>query len=400
MTATASGRRLRREPPGRTAPSLNIPFMTTLRRLFLLLVTLLFVEPALAQRSGVLLGIAGPSTQEEADTQDFATIHEPKYQTLWIATDAKGELKVLASVPELIVPRNDGFWHVGVKQVCEFDEDSKNESLRHVVWTAPVAKAGVVEQAQPCVTHKPEDYAAPYARTEQDKDKISQCGFELVNIEYVSPELISMSTYTGQSEDCEARGGRYSVHHKVRNFDADDALSFGQLLGPKAHNAYVRALPKHGQGDDGQDCGEPERTRDTGWRIAHNLGWSPYVHQDLGYFGCMVDAPVSTPLPIRLTGDIPTPIPWRPLRSKIEGIADAYVSPSSDLLIAVLHSETSFYDLRGGVPGKLLLKLPASGIVMVQWAMGTHVPAWTAQIVDFAGQHLPEPVVRVKSSSN
>jgi len=372
--------------------------MYTLRKLFLLLAILPFAGSALAQRSGVLLGIAGAATTEE-EMQDFATIHEPKYETLWIAAGATGELKVLASLPELIVPRGDGFWHVGVKQVCEFE--GGNENLHHLVWAAPVTRAGAVEQSQPCTAHKPEDYAPPYARSEQDKDKISQCGFELVNLLYLSPEVISMSTYTGQSENCEARGGRYNVDFKVRNFDSDEALSFGELLGPQAHDAYLRALPKMGQGDDGEDCVEPDKMHDTGWRIAHKAGrWRPYVHQDLGYFGCAVDAPVNIPLGASLTGDGTAAVDLKLLQSKIDGIADAYVSPNADLLIAASPSGTRFYELYGGVPGQLLLKLPASGIVMAQWATGAHVQDWTAQIGKLAKLHLTEPVVRVKAASN
>jgi hypothetical protein len=333
--------------------------------------------------------------------QNFAAIHAPKYQTLWIAPDASGDLKVLTSLPELIVPRRDGFWHVGVKQVCEFSEG--NESLRHLVWAAPVTKAGLVEQSQqPCTVHKPEDYAPPYGRSEQDKDKISQCGFDLVNLLYLSPEVVSMSTLVGDSVDCEAgRGGRYAVQFKVRNFDSDAALSFGQVLGPKAHEAYVRALPEQGRGDGGENCGEPDKTDGTGWRIAHESGrWHPFAHQSLGYFGCSADVQVSIPLPISLTGDASKGVNLKPLQSKVDDLADAYLSPNADLLIAVSHSETRFYEVRGGVPGKLLLKLPASGIVMVQWATGAHVQDWTTRIEGLAKEPLPEPVVRVKPASN
>jgi hypothetical protein len=59
-----------------------------------------------------------------------------------------------------------------------------------------------------------------------------------------------------------------------------------------------------------------------------------------------------------------------------------------------------FYELRGGVPGNLVLRLPTKPIVMVQWATGTHIQDWTAQIGKITQQHLPEPVVRVKLGSN
>jgi hypothetical protein len=374
-----------------------LPYHFTVRVLRLQFILAIFLcgAPVWAQQSGVLLGIAGPSTAEGSDTQDFATVHEPQYQTLWIARDAAGTLKVLSTLPELIVPRRDGFWHVGVKQVCEFE--NKNESLRQVVWAAPVAKPGEVEQTTPCTTHKPEDYAPPYGRAEEDMDKISQCGVQLVNILYLSPELISTSSYSGQSEDCEPRGGHYSLEYSVRAFASSEPVGFGQLLGATAKLAYARALPKQGKDDAGNDCGQPSAADDTRWRIAHAHGrWHPYAHLDMGYFGCAADAPIRMLLPASLTGDAPSPISWELLHTKLPGAADFYLSPGGDLLIAAAHDDTRFYELRAGVPGKLLLKLPPGGIVMAQWATGTHLREWTEQFAKLAQQPLPAPVIRVK----
>ena len=376
--------------------------MSIARKLLPLCLALLSGNSALAQRSGILLGMTATSTNPEGDTQTFDTIHAPTFQTMWIASDSKGELKVLASLPELVVPRKDGFWHAGVLQLCEFDGDllgatGGNERILQTVWTAPVGKAATIELRHPCVAHQPEDYAPPYGRSEQDQHKISQCGFALVNLLYVSPELISMSTYNGQSEDCEARGGHYEVTFKVQTFDSDDALSFGQLFGHPAHDAYLRALLSHGTSDFGGECGESDASFDTGWRIAHESGkWRPYVHQNLGYFGCVADAPIKFPIPVSFTGD-PSAVDWQSLHTKIPDLTDAYLSPARDLLIAVSAANMRIFELRAGVPGKLLLTLPASRIVMAQWATGTHVQDWTTKIFEFAHQPVAEPAVQVTS---
>jgi hypothetical protein len=372
--------------------------MLSVRRLMMLAATLLAAFTSFAQHSGVLLGVAGPSTNPDSDTQSFETIRAPQYQTLWIAADVSEEIKVLATLPEIIVPRKDGFWHVGVKQVCEFDgSDFPNERLEHKIWTAPATKAATVEQTNPCTPHKPEDYAPPYNRTEADKNKISQCGFALVNLLFVSPELISMSTYTGQSDDCEVRGGRYNIDFGVRNFDSDQPLGFGELLGASAHAAYEHALPKTAVGDSGEDCGEADPNNDVGWRIEHKSGrWQPYIHQDLGYFGCGADAQISFPLRAALTGNVSPAPDLKQLRTKIPDIADAYVSPAGDLLVAASSTETKIFELHAGVPGKLLLKLPAQGIVLAQWATGKHVQDWTTQLEALEKQKLPEPTIRLK----
>lgn len=365
-------------------------------------------EKGLAQTSGVLLGIARESSNPETDTQSFDTIHPPKYQTLWIAPNDKGELKILASLPELIVPRNDGFWHVGVKQICEFDDGKLtsspgNESLRQVVWAAPVTRGGVVEQDHPCEPHQAEDYAPPHMRSEEDQNKISQCGFELTNLTYVSPQLISISRYSGQSEDCEERGGHYELDYRVRNLDSDEALSFGTLLGGEARSAYLRALPKYAVSNDGRNCDEPDRTSDTGWRVAHVRGtWRPYLHQSRGLFGCAVDAPVSFALPASKTGDAVTNFDWKIQsklwQSKVGDMADVYISPSKDLVIVSSASEIRIFELRAGMPGQLLLSLPAGQIVMAQWATGRHVQDWTSKMEQLSHQSLPEAVVRMKTS--
>ena len=370
-----------------------------MKALLLILLALQFVRAASAQHSGVLLGVADANATEE-DYNDFSTIHPPKYRTLWIAPDANGELRVLAALPGLIVPRKDGFWQIGVSQQCAFDDSVKefpNESLRQEVWAAPIAKAATIQQSHPCARHKPEDYAPPYGRSEEDKGKISQCGFALASVHYLSPEVIAISIEEGSSEACEAgRGGRVTKTYSVRNFDYQ-ALGFGQLLGPAAHDAYFNALPKHGTSSFGTDCGDTPKEDDTGWRVEHKAGiWRPYANQSMGYFECAADGPIHFPLPASVTGNLSTPLDWKLLRSRILGISDAHASPNGDMLIAITKSEMRFFEARRGVPGKLLLKLPAGEIVMAQWATGTHVQDWTAELSKQAKQPLPEPTVRIR----
>lgn len=375
-----------------------------MRPIALFLLAILTFAPCALAQSGVLLGMeASSTTQGGGDTEDFASIHAAGYQTVWIAPDIDGQLKVLASIPELIVPRRDGFWHVGVVQVCEFTNgEFPNERIGQVVWSAPVTVGAMVEQSPACTPHKPEDYAPPYMRSDADMHKISQCGFDLVNVQYVSPEIISASDYSSQSEACEPRGGRYSLTSNVRSFESDQSLSFGQLLGPAAGNAYFKAVPKRAKDDTDQDsdCGEPDTKHDVAWEVTHQRGrWHASVNQSLGNFGCSARGPINFPLPASLTGDRVPTFDWKALQSKIEGLKDVFISPTATLLIAVTDSELKFYEFSSGSPGKLLLRLPAKPIVMAQWATGSHVRDWTSQISKLAAQPLPEPVVKVNTSA-
>ena len=355
-------------------------------------------------QSGVLIGFLDSPAQSES-AQTFEELKEPTYQTLWVAPDKAGKLAIVAAIPELIVPRKDGFWHVGVKQVCEFsknpmDRDGGNESVTQTVWKARIADAGTVSAKETCKPHDPGDYAPPFGRSEADQNKISQCGFELTEIEYASPAILSIRNYSGQSEDCEPRGGRYAVDFSVVGYDSEEQLTVENLLGPEAHQAYIKALPEQGQGDAGDDCGEPSQS-DSGWRVGWLGGrWGFYAHQNLGYFGCMVDAPVKFRLPASITGDVAAQPDWKQLKARIPDMEYAFLSPAKDLLVVVTKAEVSFCEAAEGAPGKVLLSLPLKPIVMLQWSTGTHVEAWSKQLAALAAHPLPQPQVRLVAAKN
>jgi len=378
--------------------------MSFWRMAILILVALSTIPPAWGRQSGVLVGfLAEPGGTVSA--QSFDDVKEPKYQTVWIAPDATGKLAVLATMPDLIVPRKDGFWHVGLKQVCEFthnvsDVDGGSESILQALWRAPIAKPGIVSVRRPCAAHEPGDYAPPYPRSEQDKNKISQCGLGLMDIEYVSPVVLSIRKDSGQSGECEERGGRFTATLSVIGYDSDEKLTVSHLLGPEAQQAYVKALPKHAQNDEGRDCGDPT-TADDEWRIGRNAGrWSAFAHQDLGFFNCSVDALMRFRLPSSVTGDNSPQADWKVLQAKVKDLQDTYVSPAKDLLIVMTGTELRFHEYAEGEPGKLLLTLPAQPIVMVQWSTGTHVQGWTNQLQEISKHPLPEPEVRVVPAAN
>jgi hypothetical protein len=372
-----------------------------LRGVPLLLASAVFVTGARGQQAGVLIGVVEARAEE---AQDFDSIHVPKYQTLWIAPDANGQFGVVATITELIVPRRDGFWHVGVKQVCEFDagteEDGGNESIAQAIWAAPVGKAGDVEQQHPCTVHQPEDYAPPFGRGPGDNKKISQCGFTLADIEFLSAELISWREYASQSEDCEARGGRYNARYYVRRADSNEAVSFEKLFGAQAGGAYAKAAAVKPHDDNGEECGEEVSGRDDQWRIGRNAGrWAAFVNQNAGYFGCSVDSLIRFRLPSALTGETAVLSDWKAFYAIEKELEDGFVSPTGDLAMVTTKTEIKLYEVREKAPGKLLLTLPGRPIVMVQWATGTHVQDWTAQLKRIAGGPLPGPVLRVKPAT-
>jgi hypothetical protein len=354
-----------------------------------------------AQQSGVLIGVQEAPAQSQ-DAQTFDELSPPKYKTIWVAPDASGQLAVLATIPDLIVPRKDGFWHVGVGQACGYfpdpgGADEGNESMVQAVWRAPVAQAGIVPVSHLCAPRPAGDYAPSVQVNAQNK--ITQCGFQLTEIWYLSPAVISVKRYSGQSEDCEPRGGHYSDDSFVVEYNSDENLSVGEFLGPDAEAAYRKALPASGKSEDGDDCDFPSNI-DSGWLIQRRLGrWSIAVHQDLGPFGCAIDAPVRFRLPLSVTSDN-SPVPdWKTLQASVKDLQDAYVSPAGNRIVIMTSTELQFCEFADGKPGKVLLHIPVQPIVMLQWSTGTHVQDWTNQLTELAKHPLPPPKVQVEPRS-
>src|SRR5687768_18566506 len=67
-------------------------------------------------QSGVLVGVATPAG----------------YETLWIVRDAARP--VHATIPDLLVPRADGWWRVGTAPICPTG-GPEGQSM-HVLWRA------------------------------------------------------------------------------------------------------------------------------------------------------------------------------------------------------------------------------------------------------------------------
>jgi hypothetical protein len=85
-----------------------------MKKLGVVIFLVIFGSVAFSQTSGLLLGLAGSGCAEN-DCSNYM-------RTLWIAPQGAA-VKLVATVPDIIVPRQDGFWRVGVRVVCDAPED-------------------------------------------------------------------------------------------------------------------------------------------------------------------------------------------------------------------------------------------------------------------------------------
>jgi hypothetical protein len=88
-----------------------------------------------SQPNGILLG-----THWSSGDSNFGEL-EPGERTLWIAQT--GDAIQVREIPNLLVPRHDGFWHMGTKEV------RKGENLERYIWTVPLGRKPTPHETNP-----------------------------------------------------------------------------------------------------------------------------------------------------------------------------------------------------------------------------------------------------------
>jgi hypothetical protein len=111
----------------------------------LIAVALLTIEiPALGQPSGVLLGLRVTQCSGDADCNEIL-------QTLWIAREGN-QIKLVSKLPDLIVPRTDGFWRVGLRTYCG-TPDEESITVKDVPFAVPVRERPTLFEKGPTLIH-------------------------------------------------------------------------------------------------------------------------------------------------------------------------------------------------------------------------------------------------------
>ena len=352
---------------------------------------LLFITlcaPGALAQSGVLIGTSSPAG----------------YETLWIVRDASRPLH--ATIPDLLVPRADGWWRLGTTPICSTG-GPESESM-DVLWRVRRDSTPVISEIchevprgeLPLPIYGEDSAAADSARRE-----LVRCSWSKIQIKFVSPEYLAVGEQSGQTEECEPRGGRWYQSYYVSRFNGDSSLALAELssvrvdsIGRLALTSDARVLAKDEvcanvvAGFDATELLEIGAT----WYPSRAAGrWMPVLVEQLGTGDCQLEPEVDVALDKALTGhDVLRPS-WTVLAKQVKGLEDAFSSPSGDLVI-VRVADSLFVHLDGGAKlGRRVAALPFSGrqIVMLQWATGRNVARWDREIEAMVKRSLPAPKV-------
>lgn len=376
-------------------------------------------------QSGLLLGLSRVCFQGPCKSPE---------RTLWIAPQG-GAVKIL-EISDLVVPRSDGFWRVGVRTYCdptgEDDVSGKNHAaVVDALFMLPVSQRPIVDGLGVC-----------------PKDTDDACSRKSYSIEFVNPDYIALAENEGY--ECGAHPGGYGSWSVSRLGDPDvTPLSYSSIEGKGAEEEYSRgaahALLSEGPESPGppspsdleaekelearhptwSKMTEEEKVaalveEDNGCVPAHDdTQW--YIKRMPGRWGadgafytarlCGVSVDFELPFHAVFAGPIKAPIPLESIQKQVPDAYDAFWSPQGDLLIVLVADvkgtpvdpDPFKYSLlvfqpHGAELEKPLLTLqllPTEQPVMAEWATGKNVARWTAELTKIKTRGFQEPLLSI-----
>jgi hypothetical protein len=339
-------------------------------------------------QSGVLIGVAKPGG----------------YETLWIVRDASRPLH--ATIPDLLVPRADGWWRVGTAPICP--TGGPEDETMNVLWRVRADSAPVI--AEICHELPRGELPLPiYADDSVARDSLSKelvrCSWSEIDIKFVSPEYLAIGERSGQTEECEPRGGRWYQSYYVSRFNGDSSLALPHFAPGKIDSVARLALARSAK-DLAKDelCTNivegfnADELLEIGaqWYPSRVEGrWRPVLIEELGTGDCQLLPVVDVPLTAALTGHDSLKPSWASLARQRKGLADAFASPRGDLVI-VRSGDSLLVHLGAGEGlGKRIGAIPFAQreIVMLQWATGRNVARWKEEIAALMRRGLAGPKV-------
>ena len=336
--------------------------------------------PHAPAQSAVLIGL-------HIDDQDQANGQPaPSYRTFLI-TFRDGKAQLAADLPDLIVPRKDGFWRVGTLH--------KGPPAQEFVYAVPVRS----------VPHAVGEYHPPnpdWNCSETDQ----------ATIEFVTPDLLSVSYFTEPacSLQVEHEHGTYNID------ELEKGLDITAVLGASAWDAEKKADAKAKSDhafSDLSNCEGVSTADSSNWGIERSnrlprskaKAWvlvsdynSPHVCGDGGTYEIMFPIPESLTGPAYHADTLLSLLQSKVAKDNNTVPSEAFLTPAGDFLVDLSYGVRIFAIKQQGIEPRPALSASTNlevNVVMVQWALGKHVSQWESELQLLEKSHFPEPTVAI-----
>lgn len=342
-------------------------------------------------QSAVLIGLHFNAWDDEKG------VNPPGYRTFLI-TFRDGKARLSAEIPDLIVPRKDGFWRVGAVH----NGPARDGGFQEFVYVSPARS----------IPRALGEYHPPAAGGNCDRT-------DQAAIEFVSPDLLSVSYLhaPGCSLESETQHSTYNLDEPARPLDIRAVLGPAGWMALKKADAAAKAavnLPRK--------CMGMSSATATNWGFERSSRLPNSSKKDWILVGDFSAPHVCNGGD---TFEIKSPIPESVIRAHYQSSTllslassaaareigidpnEAALTPAGDFLVAFTSSSYGEPIRVFQVNGQTLKAAPALSVstginlswgfnvVMLQWALGTHVEKWEAELKAIAASPLPEPTVAV-----
>jgi hypothetical protein len=308
-----------------------------------------------SKSNGVLLGTHWPVDSGEEQSGD---------RTWWIAE--LGDDIQVREIPNLVIPRKDGFWVAGTKQVkeqCYFES---------YIWTVPLGTP-------------PKNYAPDTSGSGCHDEQITR------DILFVGNNQLAVQQFQSGIGAVYGESTQYYVstlEHPNWNSSENKTVQISDVLGFEGTRAFNKALEAMGEAkDESIECGKMN-ARPTDWAIRREKGrWllkgsgSRGGHVCDGYFGTDFDIKMKPPK--NLVGYDELPVGWGKIEKGFPDARDAFESPNQDFVIVIVGQQLIICRLTNGEIGTVVVRHPLHEneyVVMAQWALGDNVARWDEEV--------------------
>src|SRR6267378_7742161 len=328
--------------------------------------------------------------QEKTVIRSGALVGMNSGQTFWIAP-VDGKIQILVA-QDYVIPRKDGFWRVRLDVNWNDPALSEVASGRGRLWAVPLKKgmdAVAWSAGQPVINASEEGNQQEEGTVEAMQREADERGHNIQPL-FLSPDCLSFcDEYTEVSSGGSTRGRETYSLLKITDPPAASGRTTEQLLVEEMHvpisddtrnkdlRACVRADAQLSDTDK-EWALEQETTlgilrRQQRWTYGWAIGG-----------GAGLPCPVSISPPKSMVGENDLFPEWKKIKSAYPGAEDAFSSPSHDLLLVVAFGKLIAVPVLNGEIGKPLAQINlTNGPVMVQWAIGKYVDAWTKELTPY-----------------
>lgn len=350
--------------------------------LFLLIAIsfLLLCHPAYAKKSGLLLGLRSDTPNPKVEGyRNYTPPQIHKYRTIWIYPKGNTLRSYIGN--RILVPRNTGFWEVGVRRMQRKTTLKVGKKTVRKTWIEDIP------------------YTVPLGRRPNPKfmDYTEHTnGFVDLYLLFVGNDYLCVDGCTAGYSEGAAHpfAGSFLRMHPLDNLRK--SMEISQIYGKNANKILIKCaddyFKKHPK--------DKERLFEKGILDAWGLirrnghwvtrGFLSYKSEVVRGHFAHYDITLKPPKKL-VSYDKLSP-PWNVIKKNMPGALDAFSSPEGDILGVMTDKVLYLYLHKGNVNFRkptLEIDLRKNECaIMIQWATGDYVKKWTEKMRRFVSKEM------------